>query len=277
MAYTAAIERSNPTAFLFLIDQSGSMGDRMASERTKAQFVADAVNRILATLITRCTKAEGTRDYFDIGVIGYSDTGPYNGLQGLLSGSILHKISEFEASPLRVEERKQKMDDGAGGIVEQTIKFPIWFEPKANGGTPMRQAFIMAAEELAAWCDAHPDSYPPTILHLTDGQSTDGDPEELAMKLREISTNDGEVLIYNLHASTSGAPPVKFPNSEINLPDDYARMLFRMSSYFPTHLIDYASSKGYHIEQETRYFIFNAEAPEIVEFFDIGTRASELR
>ncbi len=277
MPYTAAIERSNPTVFLFLIDQSGSMGEKMASERTKAQFVADAVNKILSTQITRCTKAEGTRDYFDIGVIGYSDTGPYNSLQGPLGGSILHKISEFEANPLRVEQRKQKMDDGAGGIVEMPVEFPIWFEPHANGGTPMRQAFVMAAEELAAWCDAHPDSYPPTILHLTDGESTDGDPEELAMKLREIATNDGQVLLFNLHVSTSGSQPIKFPKSEITLPDDYARMLFRMSSYFPTHLIDYASKKGYNIEQETRFYMFNAEAPEIVDFYDIGTKAVELK
>jgi hypothetical protein len=39
--YTAEISRNNPTAFLFIIDQSGSMDERMATEQTKAQFVAD--------------------------------------------------------------------------------------------------------------------------------------------------------------------------------------------------------------------------------------------
>jgi len=37
---------------------------------------------------------------------------------------------------------------------------------------PMRTA----AEAIAEWCDAHPSSYPPTILHVTDGASTDGAP-----------------------------------------------------------------------------------------------------
>jgi hypothetical protein len=63
MPYSAEISRSNPTALLFLIDQSGSMCDLMASGRSKAQFVADALNRTLVNLITRCTKSDGTRNY----------------------------------------------------------------------------------------------------------------------------------------------------------------------------------------------------------------------
>ena len=36
------------------------------------------------------------------------------------------------------------------------------------------QEWEWSAEASAEWCDAHPNSYPPTILHVTDGQSTDG-------------------------------------------------------------------------------------------------------
>lgn len=35
---------------------------------------------------------------------------------------------------------------------------------------------------MVAWCDAHPDSYPPTVLHVTDGESNDGEPEEIAVR-----------------------------------------------------------------------------------------------
>lgn len=275
--YTAEISRSNPTAFLFLVDQSGSMDDKMSSGRSKAQQVADVLNRTFATLITRCTKSEGTRNYFDIGVLAYGANGSYNGFQGQLANSILHPISDIEASPLRIEERHKKMDDGAGGIVEQAIKFPVWFEPQASGGTPMRQAITSAAEALVAWCDAHPDSYPPTVLHITDGESTDGDPEELATQLRQIQTNDGPVLMFNLHVSTSGATPVEFPAAETGLPDAYAKLLFRMSSPLPEHLIRFAQEKGFQVGMESRGFMFNADAVQIVDFFDIGTRASQLR
>lgn len=277
MAYEAQISRNGPTAFLFVVDQSGSMSDKMSSGKTKAEFVADALNRTLMDLVTRCTKSEGVRDYFDIGVIGYSGNGVSNGLSGALGSQILHAISAFEQNPSRIEDRKRKVDDGAGGIVETTIKFPIWFDPIATGGTPMRDALTRAAEELVAWCDAHPDSYPPTILHVTDGESTDGDPEELARHVRQIRTNDGEVLLFNLHASTLGHNPISFPSAESGLPDSFAKLLFRMSSPLPDHLIRFAQNDGAAVAMEARGFTFNAEAAEIVQFFDIGTRAAQLR
>jgi hypothetical protein len=277
MSYTAEISRSNPTAFLFVVDQSGSMSDKLSTERSKADQVADVLNRTLATLITRCTKSEGTRNYFDIGVIGYGDKGAYNGFQGELGNSILHPISAIEAAPLKIEERKKKMDDGAGGVIEQTIKFPVWFEPKSGGGTPMCQAITRAAEELVAWCDAHPQCYPPTVLHITDGESTDGDPESLASQLKQIQTNDGSVLLFNLHVSASGGAPVQFPASESTLSDEYAKLLFRMSSELPEHLIRFAQEKGFNVSMESRGFMFNADAVQIVDFFDIGTRAAQLR
>jgi hypothetical protein len=278
MPYQAAIQRSDPTAFLFLVDQSGSMGDKMAaSEKTKAQFVADVLNRTLMNLVTRCTKADGIRDYFEVGVIGYGHQGATNGLAGELAGQVLNPISVFERSPLRVEERKRKVDDGAGGIMEQSVKFPVWFEPVANGGTPMCHAVQHAAEVLAAWCDAHPNSYPPTVLHVTDGESTDGDPETLASSLRQFSTNDGNILLLNLHVSALTGNPISFPATESGLPDAFAKLLFRMSSPLPEHLIKVTQEKGHKVSYESRGYVFNAEAGEVVDFFDIGTRASQLR
>lgn len=277
MTYSAEISRTSPTAFLFLVDQSGSMQDTMTNGKSKAQFVADVLNRTLATLITRCTKSEGTRNYFDVGVLGYAGASVENGLQGTLASNVLHPISQIEAYPLCVEDRTKRVDDGAGGLVEQSIKFPVWFEPKAAGGTPMCSAITTAAEELAAWCDAHPDSYPPTVLHVTDGESTDGDPAALAEQLRQIGTNDGTVLLFNLHVSSAGSDPVKFPTSEAGLSDDYAKLLFRMSSPLPPHLQRVAEEKGIKATMESRGFVFNGEIGEVVDFFDIGTRAAQLR
>jgi hypothetical protein len=277
MPYSSPIQRSDPTAFVFLVDQSASMGDKMAGERTKAQFVADVLNRTLMNLVTRCTRSEGVYNYFDVGVIGYGNSGACNGFTGSLGGEMLHPISSIEANPLRVEDRRKKVDDGAGGLVEQSVKFPVWFQPMGNGGTPMCAALTKAAEILVTWCDRHPNSYPPTVLHITDGESTDGDPEELATMLKQISTGDGQALLLNIHVSASEAAPTKFPASESGLPDAYAKLLFRMSSQLPDHLIRFAREKGYSVTSESRGFVFNADAAEIVEFFDIGTRASQLR
>lgn len=133
MTYTGEISRDHPTCFLFVIDQSGSMDEKMGIGRSKADFVADVLNKTLATLVANCTKADGVRSYFDIGVIAYGGNGVTSGL----SGDLIQPISKIWERPLRVEERTKKSDDGAGGIIDQRIKFPVWFDPTSSGGTPM--------------------------------------------------------------------------------------------------------------------------------------------
>jgi hypothetical protein len=272
MAYSAEISRDNPTCFLFVIDQSGSMDEKTEGGRSKAQFLSDVLNKTIYTLVTNCSKADGVRKYFDVGLIAYGGAGVGPGFGGALNGNIIHGINVISDNPLRVEDRARKMDDGAGGIIEQMTKFPVWLDPTSAGGTPMRAALTKAMEVVADWCDAHKHSYPPTILHVTDGQSTDGSPEDLADGLRQISTEDGQVLLFNLHVTTGGGREIVFPTSEESLGDEYSRMLFRMSSIFPAHLAKFAGNKGYSISETSRGFIFNGDPKCIVDFFEIGTR-----
>jgi hypothetical protein len=273
MTYSAEISRDHPTAFLFVIDQSESMEDPIAGGRPKAEFVADVLNKTLYTLVTNCSKAEGIRRYFDIGVLSYSGEGIADGFGRVANGQgIICPLTDVAEAPLRVEERTRKSDDGAGGLIDQKVKFPIWFEAKSVGRTPMRGGLTRAAELVAEWCDAHPDSYPPTILHVTDGESTDGDPQDIADAIRKLHTGDGQALLFNLHVSTQGAQEVVFARDDGALIDDYSRMLFRMSSPLPPHLASLAGDKGYAVTDGARGFIFNADPQLIVDFFEIGTR-----
>lgn len=271
MSYRAEISRDNPTCILFVIDESGSMQDKMPTGRSKADFVADVLNKTIYTLVTNCTKADGIRDYFDIGVIGYGGDGVHVGLGGRLSGET-SKVSDIANNPLRVEDRTRLDDDGAGGVIERRVKFPIWFQPASSGGTPMRAALTQAAEILVTWCDAHPYSYPPTILHVTDGEATDANPEQVAAALSQISTEDGRSLLFNLHVSTKSGEGLAFPASTNGFADEFASMLFRMSSELPEHVAQAAAGKGYRLDAGARGFIFNGDPKDIVNFFDIGTR-----
>ena len=105
MPYSAEISRDNPTNILFVIDQSGSMDERMATGKSKASFVADVLNKTIYTLVTNCTKADGVRNYFDVGVVVYGGNGVGPGLGGALAGGIVHPITDLAKSPLRVEDR----------------------------------------------------------------------------------------------------------------------------------------------------------------------------
>lgn len=276
--YTAEISRSHPTAYLFLLDQSASMNEPMLSGRTKAEFVADVLNKTLRDLVVRCTREDGVRDYFDIGIVTYSESTVATGFSGALRQGWLHPISAVADNTLRVEDRTRKVDDGAGGLVEQRIKFPVWIDAYGYGGTPMQEAVAQVAHLVADWSDAHPESFPATVMHITDGESTDGDPEHNASVLRSLTTNDGETLLYNVHVAEGNVDPVRFPRSEGSMPDDYSKLLFRMSSVFPRHVRDYArDAYGIDLAPDARAMVLNAEAEDLVKFIEIGSRPAAMR
>ena len=80
MSYTADISRANPACFLFLVDQSGSMGADIGGQEgaRKADQAADAINRIVDTLSQRCSSGMDVRNYFHIGILGYTSVGGYS-------------------------------------------------------------------------------------------------------------------------------------------------------------------------------------------------------
>ncbi len=110
------------------------------------------------------------------------------------------------------------------------------------------------------------------MLHITDGASTDGDPQALSDAIRQISTNDGSCLLFNLHVSSAPGEALRFPSNLNNVSDPYARQLFCMSSVLPSHISKLCQEKGYAIEDGARGFMFNTDPKDIVNFFDIGTR-----
>jgi len=280
MSYSAEISRENPSCFLFIIDQSGSMIDNFSNPpKPKSVGVADAINKLLSNLVIKCAKSEGVRNYYYVGVIGYGrNTGP--AFSGSLSGKELVSIEEIANNPARIEERIKKIDDGAGGLIEQKIKFPIWFDQIADGGTPMTEAFQLANNVMNEWVKTHPKSFPPIVIHFTDGESTDGDPSNEMKKLTNISTNDGNTLLFNIHlSSNSSNKAIEFPNNLEMLQDRYSQMLFESASYLTPFMVEIAKNEfGYTVDSNSKAFMLNVtEVRGIIEALEIGTRPSNLR
>lgn len=263
---------------MFLLDQSYSMKDSFAGEAktSKAKAAADAINDLLMDLIVRCSlDFEGPRYYFDVGVIGYgSSAGVGPCLGGMLKGRSLVPIGELADNQLRVEERLKMVSDGSGGLTSTTIRFPVWFDPVAEGGTPMQEALKLTAKVVKPWVAAHQESYPPIVINITDGEPTTGDPTKAARALTSLHSADGDVLLYNVHLSSLAAAPITFPASPAKLPDRYAGLLFSMSSEVPHQIREELSVEGYPAEPGTRGFTFNADAWALLQFLDIGTRVT---
>ncbi|MBA3857364.1 MAG: hypothetical protein C0507_10695 [Cyanobacteria bacterium PR.3.49] len=284
MPYTAEISRTNPSCFLFLIDQSGSMQEPFGSAdgaaaggKTKAEGLADAINRLLQNLVIKCAKSDGIRDYYHVGVIGYGGKGVGPAFGGALKDKDMVPVSEIANNPMRVEQRVKKTDDGAGGIIEQKIKFPVWFDAMGEGGTPMCTAFITANKLLTKWISEHPNCFPPIVINISDGESSDMDPYQAACDLLSLASTDGEVLLFNLHLSSSKEKAIEYPSSDENLPDDHSKLLYSMSSLLPEYMQKMLSQEGLPVTYYTRGFVFNADLVSVIRFLDIGTRPANLR
>ena len=278
--YSAEISRKNPGCFIFLLDQSASMEDPFggSSDRRKADELTTIINKLIHNRSIRCAKGDSIYDYFHVAVIGYGqDTVVKSAFDGPLTGKDLIPISELANNPLRIEDRVKKQDDGAGGLVEQTVKFPLWFEAKHAGGTPMSSAFKMAADIVQRWVAEHPKGFAPIVINITDGESTDGDPIPDARALGSLGTEDGATLLFNIHLSSSAGNPIELPASDEGLPDKFSKQLYEMSSALTPFMVSRAKELGMSAGDGARGFVFNAQPTQVIQFLDIGTRPANLR
>jgi hypothetical protein len=278
--YSAEISRKNPGCFIFLLDQSGSMDDAFggSGERRKADELTTIINKLIHNLSIRCAKGDSIYDYFHVAVIGYGeDTAVKSAFNGPLSGKDLIPISELANNPLRIEDRVKKSDDGAGGLIEQTVKFPLWFEAKHAGGTPMSAAFKTASDMVQRWVAEHPKGFAPIVINITDGESTDGDPNADAKALCSLGSEDGATLLFNIHLSSAAGNPIELPASSEGLPDQFAKQLYEMSSVLTPFMVSRAKELGLPAGDGARGFIFNAQPMQVIQFLDIGTRPANLR
>ncbi len=273
--YSAEISRQNPGCLIFLIDQSGSMARRIAGgELQKKQAVADAINRLLYNTVLRCAKEDGVRPYFDIGVFGY---GVGSGVESAFDADLL-SVTDIAERSKRIETRQRQVSDGAGGTYEEEFQMPIWFEPVAKGKTLMNAAFERAAAVVTRWISQHPDSFPPVIIHITDGGYTDKNPARTVAGIRQQATRDGHVLVFNCHISEKEQVPVVFPNdTQVAGFEKRMRELYDLSSLLSEPMQRQAQAKGYPIEPGARGYAINADLVTLIDFLDIGTRAVQDR
>jgi zinc-ribbon domain len=268
--YCAEISREKPGCLLFLIDQSGSMARRITGgEQQKKQAVADAINRLLYNTVLRCAKEDGVRPYFDIGVFGYGVDGR---VQSAFDADLL-SVTDIADRPKRTETRRRRVPASTGDISEEEFQLPVWFEPVADGKTVMNAAFERAFAAVSRWASRHPHSFPPVIVHITDGGYTDKNPAQTAAKVRGVTTRDGNALVFNCHISEKKEVPVIFPNdSQAAGFQKRMRQLYDMSSPLPASLLKQAQAKGYAVASGARGYAFNADLVTLIDFLDIGTR-----
>ena len=280
-AYTAQITRNTPTAFIFLIDQSVSMQNYTtlyAEEMPMAEAVARIVNHQLNELVLRCIKGSETRDYYDIAIIGYGENA-YSGWKGELEGRDFVKPSELKEHPYKKITTKKETRTRKGVKVVE-VEEVQWIEAEATEGwTRVHHAFEKAKGLLDEWMEKHHDKdcYPPTIINITDGEFNGATKEyvlQQANELKSMFTNDGNVILFNIHISANKAVCVTCPASKDEVSfSSLATTMYEMSSLLPMRYSDRIADLRGDGTPNNRYraMSINADMSTLIQLMDIGT------
>ena len=280
-AYTAQITRNTPTAFIFLIDQSVSMQNYTTlygEEMPMAEAVARIVNHQLNELVLRCIKGSETRDYYDIAIIGYGENA-YSGWKGELEGRDFVKPSELKEHPYKKITTKKETRTRKGVKVVE-VEEVQWIEAEATQGwTRVHHAFEKAKGLLDEWMEKHheKDCYPPTIINITDGEFNGATKEyvlQQANELKSMFTNDGNVILFNIHISANKAVCVTCPASKDEVSfSSLATTMYEMSSLLPMRYSDRIADLRGDGTPNNRYraMSINADMSTLIQLMDIGT------
>ena len=288
-SYSAEIRRSQPTAMVFLIDQSGSMNEIMEGlGESKADFLARAVNQTLRELVNISTRTEGIRHYLDIVLIGYGAVGDGKTSsvcwQGTLEGKTWVSVTELAANPFFSEQITQTKEiRGKQKTETKTVK--SWLTSSCVSLTPMGAAIEHATVLLSDWIAKNPNSYPPTVFNFTDGAQTDCTDDELLEKakaLKNLHTSDGNALFFNCHISRQDKKAIYFPLSRTELPqgDQYAQLMYNLSSDMPaSYNLGIARVRGTDIPTSGTFsaMVYQADDTALVRMIDIGSRSQKTQ
>lgn len=243
----------------------------VGSEHTKAQAVAATINEVIYRLALNCAPQGDVWDYYHLGAIGYGKVVQL-AFEGKLAGMGIIPISKVADNPRRMATRTIDQD---GEQLE--VKAPEWISPVTVGTTPMVAAMTQAAELIEDWIADFPDSVPPIVMNLSDGQPSDGDPTDAAHRVMAASTSVGPTLLFNLQLTTKRLAPLVYPSSADGIQDPFAKALFKISSPMPTYLRAVAKGFGIDLADGARGFCSNANMTTLVDFLTIGSTPGNMR
>jgi len=218
-AYQQKISRANPGLIGMSLDDSGSEADYLAGTTDpRYEWVERYTGIILKELLSRSSEVSGQgvviKPRYFVHVIEY-------GSQPQLWGE---PMMDIEAAVQKYTEAGNSL--GLSGRL---------------GGTDAAAALQMAHADLqkALADERFKDSFPPLLLHITDGESQT-DATAIAEQIKQLSTNDGNVLVANAYIGTQTSLAYKGPEDfpgyvtrdEAGPSPDNLR-LFEMSSDVP--------------------------------------------
>lgn len=236
-SHTSKISEINPTAIVFVIDQSRSMKKSAILENIEYDYISDLaaeiVNEQIDFLLKLCTSEDGEIYHkFDIAVVGYGDDAycAWND----------HNMDGFQ-SPFQLYHHQKQGNDQYK-----------WVDPVDSSiGSHSEKGLKYAYDLLSDWMDKrkYQSFFPPTVIHITDGdipRSSQRDFLIMAEKIKSLKSFGDHVTLWNIGLTSNRMSERLLPSGEdissfFNIPG--AMVMYEASSYLREEL----KEKALHI------------------------------
>jgi hypothetical protein len=267
-SHDPVISRARPAYVILLVDQSADMAELGAVGSvvtSRAVLAAEAANRALLALIRLSTAPGGAIDHcFDVSVVLHGGPGGVtSGLADTITGARAQGIAAVAAHPLAVERRRRA--DSAGTATAETIDFPVWVRPAAEGEPRIDEA-LRAVDDLARrWRRAHPASPSPLIVTLGGGAlARAGEGPGASGLMRQAR---GPALVVNGLFNDEAGGAILCPAGPADLKGDAAATwLFERSSPLPEAARRLATRDGGAVARGARALTRNADPALVLEW-----------
>ena len=252
----------NRGSIVFLGDASPSMGEVLNHGKfngTLAEFVKDALKNTMAEIVEASKSDDGgLKHNADIAAFSYYHSVDNGGNRSTLVDPVLPTMP-VGGSPLDLARALNPSE-----VATESIKF----EHSSEGATPMKYALGKMVEHYKEWAINTPRHSRRgkdlarlfSLVHLSDGESKDGNPHESIKALaKEVKDNGDELLVTNVHVSARVNKELLFPTYEEvkALNDPYALSMYEMSSPMPEDVAKTLDDGIIANWQERRMFCLN--------------------
>jgi hypothetical protein len=248
---------------VLLVEESAGMSsvmrdktaDGTESVQTNAQRVATSVNNLLRQL------SEGPS--CDVAIVGYRSDGDGQADVGARLSAVSSGADFVSSTDLpgmaRVEQRTRKAPQPDGSLREESVSFPVWYEPSLGVKAPQIAAFNFC-RDLVNRRTAERGGRG-IVVHVFTGASSDGNPQRVIDEM--LSAPGGPIMVQCHVASSSALVTTAFPSKQAFVASGMARDLFSRSSEIPEAFRDFVKSFKVPIQAGARGLVHNAKMGDL--------------
>ncbi|GCE10541.1 vWA domain-containing protein [Tengunoibacter tsumagoiensis] len=247
--YTQPATSLTPALIIYLIDASHSMNDPCGS-MTRIELVNRALRDVLKDMVRRSMRDGIVQRRYKVAILAYST-------------EVVDVLGGIRDLPDLVREGTPVLT--AGGETDTSAGFAA-VETLLQNNLPKFQS-----------------SPAPLVCHLTDALFTESDPSPIIRRIQSMAVNDGPVLIENVYVADK---MLRLPVGDWRnwggvlkpgqLTNDYARLLFHLSSPLPETYRQNINNYGYHLQSGATLF-FPGVHTDLVRLAFAVSSATQLK